>query len=111
MPGLEGGIQAFSTSIGTLPHMDRKKTKSLSKDHKSNTPEEQEGVITRLLDEVRGLHAQLQNVRNEVSKADVDFDLMSVVGGIKRLAKERKEFHEEVHRLNKELNKMIKQSR
>ena len=91
--------------------MDRKKSKPLSKDHKSNTPAEQEGVVDRLLDEVRGLHVQLQNVRHEVSKADVDFDRMSVVGGIKRLAKERREFQEEVRKLNKELQKLINRSK
>lgn len=104
--------KAISTNIGTLPHMDQKKSKPLSKDHKSNTDSaKQEGVIARLLDEVRGLHAQLQNVRHEVSKADVDFDRMSVVGGIKRLAKERREFQEEVRKLNKELQKLINHSK
>jgi len=88
--------------------MDSKKPKPLANKHKSNTPSESDEVIQRLLEEVRALHEQLKNVRHEVSKADVDFDRMSVVGGIKRLAKERREFQEEVRKLHKDLERLIK---
>jgi len=87
------------------------KQKILQNSHKSNTPEDKDVVITRLLDEVRFLHKTLLEVRYEISRADVDFDRMTVVGGIKRLAKDRREAQEEVIKLNKELDKLVRNSK
>ena len=78
---------------------------------KSTTPDQDEGTVDRLLNEVRSLHRQLADVRHEVSKADVDFDRMSVLGGIKKLANDRLDAYDKIRALEKELNKMVKQSR
>ncbi len=49
----------------------------------------------------------LLEIRYEVNSAEIDFERMSVVGGIKKLAKERRESQAEIRKLNKELNKLI----
>lgn len=82
--------------------------KALSSKHKDNTPDEKDEVIQRLLDEVRMLRGVLLEIRHEVNCAEADFEKMSVVGGIKKLAKDRRESQEEVRKLNRELDRMIK---
>lgn len=57
------------------------------------------------------LKGVLLEVRHEVNCAEVDFERMSVVGCIKKLAKDRRESQEEVRKLNKELDKLIKSSK
>lgn len=81
-----------------------------TKKPKDNTPDQSEAVIDRLLDEVRSLRTQLFEIRFEVNNAGPDFDRMSVVGGIKKISKERKEGEHEIRKLNKELNRLIKSS-
>lgn len=88
--------------------MDRKKTKPLPKISRSNTPAEQDEVIQRLLDEVRMLRGILVEIRHEVNCSEADFERMSVVGGIKKLAKDRRESQEEVRKLHKDLERLIK---
>jgi plasmid stabilization system protein ParE len=83
---------------------------STPKNHKDNTPEQSEQVIDRLLDEVRSLRTQLYEVRHAVNNAGPDFDRMSVVGGIKKISKDRKEGEHEIRKLNKELDRLIKSS-
>jgi hypothetical protein len=73
-----------------------------------NTPDQSEEVIQRLLDEVRLLKGVLLEIRHEVNCAEADFERMSVVGGIKKLAKDRRESQKEVRKLNKELDKLIR---
>ncbi len=82
-----------------------------SNKHKDNTPDQSEEVIQRLLDEVRMLKGVLLEVRHEVNCAEVDFERMSVVGCIKKLAKDRRESQEEIRKLNKELDKLVKSSK
>jgi hypothetical protein len=80
--------------------------KSLSK--QDITPDQSEEVIQRLLDEVRLLKGVLLEIRHEVNCAEADFERMSVVGGIKKLARERREDQAEIRKLNKELDKLIR---
>ena len=80
-----------------------------AKKHKyDSTPDQSEEVIQRLLDEVRLLKGVLLEIRYEVNCAEADFERMSVVGGIKKLAKDRRESQKEVRKLNKELDKLIR---
>lgn len=72
------------------------------------TPDQSEEVIQRLLDEVRLLKGVLLEIRHEVNCAEIDFERMSVVGCIKKLAKERREDQAEIRKLNKELDKLIR---
>ena len=85
--------------------------KPLTSTHKDNTPDQKDDVIQRLLEEVRALREQADKVRSAVSSADMDFDRMSVVGGINRLAKERREAQEEVRKLNRDLERLIRSSK
>lgn len=85
-----------------------RKPKPLSNKHLDNTPEQADEVIQRLLDEVRMLKGVLLEVRHEVNCAEADFERMSVVGCIKKLAKDRRESHEEIRKLNKELERLIR---
>lgn len=57
------------------------------------------------------LKAVLLEVRYEVNCAEIDFERMSVVGCIKKLAKDRRESQAEIRKLNKELDKLIKNSK
>jgi hypothetical protein len=80
--------------------------------HKDDvTPDQSEEVIQRLLDEVRLLKGVLLEIRHEVNCAEADFERMSVVGGIKKLAKDRRESQKEVRKLNKELDKLVRNSK
>lgn len=86
------------------------KPKSAPKKAQSVTLTKEEEACDRLLDEVRNLHRQMFEVRFEVNKAGPDFDRMSVVGGIQRITRERHEAKETIRKLEKELDKMIKNS-
>lgn len=77
---------------------------------KSVTPDQSEATINRLLDEVRNLRAQLSEIRFEINNSGPDFDRMSVVGGIKKITKDRREGEAEIRKLNKELTKLIRSS-
>lgn len=77
------------------------------KNHKDNTPDQSEAVVDRLLDEVRNLRTQLFEIRHEVNNAGPDFDRMSVVGGIRKITKDRRDGETEIRKLNKELNRLI----
>jgi hypothetical protein len=82
------------------------------KKHKDDiTPDESEEVIQRLLDEVRMLKGVLLEIRYEVNCAEADFERMSVIGCIKKLAKDRREAQVEVRKLNKELDKLVRSSK
>lgn len=87
------------------------KPKVAPKKAESITLSQEEETCNRLIDEVRSLHSQMFEIRHEVSKADIDFDRMSVVGGIKKLASDRREAHTKIRALEKELDKMIKNSK
>ena len=54
------------------------------------------------------LKGVLLEVRHEVNCAEADFERMSVVGCIKKLAKDRRESKEEIRKLNKELERLIR---
>jgi len=86
------------------------KPKSAPKKAPSVTLTQEEETCNRLLDEVRSLHRQLYEVRFEVNKAGPDFDRMSVVGGVQKITKDMREAQANVRKLEKELDKMIKNS-
>jgi len=81
------------------------------KKHKDNTIDQSEAVVNRLLDEVRNLRTQLFEIRHEVNNAGPDFDRMTVVGGIKKISKDRKDGEDEIRKLNKELNRLVMSSK
>jgi hypothetical protein len=68
----------------------------------SNTKVEE--VIDRLINEVRNYRIKLQDIRKAISSFGIDFEKLTVIGAIRKLASDNKELKDEVKALKKELD-------
>jgi predicted nucleic acid-binding Zn-ribbon protein len=77
--------------------------------HPTSSPEKEsntkvEEVIDRLINEVRNYRIKLQDIRKAISSFGIDFEKLTVIGAIRKLASDNKELKDEVKALKKELD-------
>jgi uncharacterized protein YacL (UPF0231 family) len=73
---------------------------------KSEDTSKQEEVIDRLINEVRNYKTKLQEIREAISRAGIDFEKLTVIGAIKKLLLDNKELISEVSALFKEIDNL-----
>ena len=69
-----------------------------------------EAVIDRLVAEVRSLHNELESVRTALARGGEDLHLLTTIGAIQLLLRDRKDQADKIRQLEKELTKMIRSS-